>query len=81
MCIERKCNYRALQKDEVKPCGDEFGRRVQKLAKGRRSHGHNNQPQLRFYLFLCFHSHLFCVNPWIVLDGGVDSLDRNLLLA
>lgn len=32
------------KKCEVKPCDDEFERRVQKLAKGGRSHGHNNQP-------------------------------------
>lgn len=55
---------------------------MQKSAKGgRSSHGHNNQPQLRFYLFVYFNSHMFCVNPWVVFDGGVDSLNRNLSLA
>lgn len=77
----KKMSLKSSTKNRVKPYGDDFGRRVQKLAKGGHSHGHNNQPQLRIYLFIYFHPQLFCANPWVMSEGGVDSLNRNLSLA
>ena len=53
------------KKCEVKPCDDEFERRVQKLAKGGRSHGHNNQPWLHMFSFaLVLCESIGCVQWW-----------------